>query len=52
METKTYVIKQTTPKLGKEGGSVTMTEKAAKYWLLSGVIALAEAQATSMKKGK
>lgn len=49
METKTYTILATTPKLGRTGETVTLTDAAAKYWLLGGVIA--EAKYPS-KKGK
>ncbi|MBE0529537.1 MAG: hypothetical protein IH626_01835 [Rhodospirillales bacterium] len=38
MPKKTYTIEKTTPRLGKAGDTVTMTERGAKYWLLSGVI--------------
>lgn len=36
--TRTYLILVTTPRLGKAGDTVTLTETAAKYWLLAGVI--------------
>lgn len=51
METKTYTILATTPKLGKKDETVTLTPKAAKYWLMAGVIAESEAKAAA-KKGK
>lgn len=38
MEKKTYAIEQTTPRLGKAGGTVELTERAAKYWLQGSVI--------------
>ncbi len=38
MEKKTYTIEQTTPRLGKAGGSVELTEREAKYWLRGGVL--------------
>lgn len=52
MDTKTYTIVETTPKLGKAGGTVTMTPRAAKYWLMAGVIAETKAETASAKKGK
>ncbi|MEO0036235.1 MAG: hypothetical protein RLZZ501_2258 [Pseudomonadota bacterium] len=36
--TKSYKLLVTTPRLGKAGDTVTLTEAAAKYWLLAGVI--------------
>lgn len=48
MDTKTYTILATTPKLGKAGDTVQLTPKAAKYWLMGHVIA----ETTTAKKGK
>lgn len=55
MEKKTYTIEQTTPRLGKAGGTVEMTPRQAKYWLSAGVIsdpAKAAAKAPAKAKGK
>ncbi len=48
MDAKTYTILQTTPRLGKAGDTVTLSPKAAKYWLMAGVIA----EPAPAKKGK
>jgi hypothetical protein len=57
MEKKTYTIEKTTPLLGKAGGTVTMTERGAKYWLKGGVISdpaktAAEAKTPKAKSNK
>lgn len=48
MDAKTYTILQTTPRLGKAGDTVELSAKAAKYWLMAGVIA----EPAPAKKGK
>ncbi len=48
--TKTYVINETTPRLGKAGDTVEMTEREARYWVSGGVISEAKAPAATAKK--
>ena len=55
MEKKTYTILQTTPRLGKAGGTVELSGREAKYWLQGGVIAgsaKAAIDAKAAPKGK
>jgi len=50
MDKKTYTINQTTPGLGKAGDSVDMTERQARYLLLSGVISVPAQKTPATKK--